>query len=130
MKYIYPAIFAREGDNYIVSVPDLPGCHTFGHSLADAIDMARDAIEMWLVDAEDNVDVIPDSSPLDQVVPPEGGFTNLIDADTDEYRRENDNRAVKKTLTLPSWLNAKAERAGINFSQTLQEALKQRLDLE
>lgn len=130
MKYIYPAIFAREGDNYIVSVPDLPGCHTFGHSLADAIDMARDAIEMWLVDAEDNVDVIPNSSPLDQVVPPEGGFTNLIDADTDEYRRENDNRAVKKTLTLPSWLNAKAERAGINFSQTLQEALKQRLDLE
>ncbi len=130
MKYIYPAIFAREGDNYIVSVPDLPGCHTFGHSLADAIDMARDAIEMWLVDAEDNVDVIPDSSPLDQVVPPEGGFVNLIDADTDEYRRENDNRAVKKTLTLPSWLNAKAERAGINFSQTLQEALKQRLDLE
>ncbi len=130
MKYIYPAIFAREGDNYIVSVPDLPGCHTFGHSLADAIDMARDAIEMWLVDAEDNVDVIPDSSPLDQVVPPEGGFVNLIDADTDEYRRENDNRAVKKTLTLPSWLNSKAERAGINFSQTLQEALKQRLDLE
>lgn len=130
MKYIYPAIFAREGDNYIVSVPDLPGCHTFGHSLADAIDMARDAIEMWLVDAEDNVDVIPDSSPLDQVVPPEGGFVNLIDADTDEYRRENDNRAVKKTLTLPSWLNSKAERAGINFSQTLQEALKQRLDLD
>ena len=130
MKYIYPAIFAREGDNYIVSVPDLPGCHTFGHSLADAIDMARDAIEMWLVDAEDNVDVIPNSSPLDQVVPPEGGFVNLIDADTDEYRRENDNRAVKKTLTLPSWLNAKAERAGINFSQTLQEALKQPLDLE
>ncbi|MBC8531795.1 type II toxin-antitoxin system HicB family antitoxin [Gehongia tenuis] len=130
MKYIYPAIFAREGDNYIVSVPDLPGCHTFGHSLADAIDMARDAIEMWLVDAEDNVDVIPDLSPLDQVVPPEGGFVNLIDADTDEYRRENDNRAVKKTLTLPSWLNSKAERAGINFSQTLQEALKQRLDLD
>ncbi|MDA8335964.1 MAG: hypothetical protein M0Z41_13440 [Peptococcaceae bacterium] len=55
------------------------------------------------------------------------GFVSLIDADTTEYRRENDNRAVKKTLSIPSWLNAKAEKAGINFSQVLQEALKQRL---
>ncbi|HUW63105.1 MAG TPA: type II toxin-antitoxin system HicB family antitoxin [Spirochaetia bacterium] len=128
MKYVYPAVFFPEGDGrYNVRVPDLPGCRTFGDNIADAIDMARDAVSMWLCDAEDKNEPIPKfSEPSALECPPEG-YVSLIDADTTEYRRENDNRAVKKTLSIPSWLNAKAEKAGINFSQTLQDALKQRL---
>lgn len=129
MKYIYPAVFTPEGNCYNVAVPDLPGCFTFGTSLLEALEMARDAISMWLCDAEDKQELIPAPS-LAQSIPGEpGSFINFIDVDTDEYRRQNDNRAVKKTLTIPNWLNTKAEKAGINFSQTLQKALKQQLGI-
>lgn len=128
MKYAYPAIFTPENEGgYGVVVPDLPGCVTCGVTIVDAIEMARDAISMWLCDAEDKNENIPKASDSSAHKTPSGGFVNLIDADTAEYRRQNDNRAVKKTLTIPSWLNVKAEKAGINFSQILQEALRERL---
>ncbi|MEN6412839.1 MAG: type II toxin-antitoxin system HicB family antitoxin [Veillonellales bacterium] len=130
MKYVYPAVFNQENDNYNVSVPDLPGCFTFGTSIAEAIEMARDAISMWLCDAENKDEIIPQSSKPQDITTEPNSFVNLIDVDTTEYRRENDNRAIKKTLSIPNWLNAKAEKAGINFSQTLQKALKQELGLE
>lgn len=129
MKYAYPAIFTSEDTGgYGVEVPDLPGCVTCGDSIVDAIDMARDAISMWLCDAEDKNETIPTPSDLSKHQPFAGGFANLIDADTTEYRRQNDSRAVKKTLTIPSWLNVQAEKAGVNFSQILQEALRERLN--
>ena len=126
MKYVYPALFKKEKEKYLVSVPDLKGCHTFGDSLPDAIEMAEDAIAMWLCLAEDNKEDIPEASAFD-VVQTNGGFVNLILADTAEYRRTNDNKAVKKTLSIPSWLNKKAEIEGVNFSQVLQDALKAKL---
>ncbi|MFZ5595560.1 MAG: type II toxin-antitoxin system HicB family antitoxin [Bacillota bacterium] len=126
MKYVYPAIFTPlASGEYDVRIPDLPGCITCGKDLADAIEMAEDAAAMWLVDAEDNQEVIP--SPSEKLNAGSNQFVNFIVADTEKYRRENDKRAVKKTLTIPSWLNSKAEKAGINFSQTLQDALKERL---
>jgi len=126
MKYVYPALFTPlPSGEYDVRIPDLPGCITCGKDLADAIEMAEDAAAMWLCDAEDNQEKIPVPSKELNVNHPQ--FISFVVADTEEYRRENDNRAVKKTLTLPSWLNAKAEKAGINFSQTLQDALKERL---
>lgn len=131
MKYIYPAIFKPIGmGEYAVTIPDLPGCHTCGKTLQDALEMAQDAIAMWLCDAEDNNEIIPPASNIFDLnyVKPE--FINLVPVDTIEYRILNDNRAVKKTLTIPSWLNRKAEKAGINFSQTLQEAIKQYLKIE
>lgn len=126
MKYVYPAVFTQEDDKYLVSVPDLSGCHTFSETLAGAIEMAEDAASMWLCLAEDNKEEIPTASDL-KAIDAQGGFVNLILADTKEYRRINDSRAVKKTLSIPSWLNTQAEIEGINFSQVLQEALKQRL---
>lgn len=126
MKYAYPAIFTPVGNGeYDVKVPDLPGCRTCGKDLADAIFMAEDAVSMWLWDAECKSEAIPVSTPLPVVANPQ--FSNYVVADTDEYRRKNDNRAVKKTLTIPSWLNAQAEQAGVNFSQVLQDALKEKL---
>jgi predicted RNase H-like HicB family nuclease len=128
VKYVYSAIFTPlPSGGYDVRVPDLPGCITCGKNLADAIEMAEDAIAMWLSDAEDNQETIP--APCEKIDVEHPQFINLVVADTDEYRRENDNRAVKKTLTIPNWLNSKAEKAGVNFSQTLQTALKKQLNI-
>ncbi len=124
MKYVYPVIFTQEDGKYLVSVPDLSGCHTFGDDLSDAIEMARDAMAMWLCIAEDNGEDIPRST-ID--LKSETGIVSLIDVDTAAYRKKTDNRAVKKTLSLPSWLNTRAELEGINFSAVLQDALKERL---
>lgn len=123
MKYIYPAIFepAEEGC-FNVTIPDIPGCFTFGSDMADAIEMAKDCLEMMLVHYEDEKKSIPPSSDVKSVDGP--GFISYILADTDEWRRQFDNRSVKKNLTIPHWLNALAEKAGVNFSQVLQDALK------
>ena len=129
MKHVYPVLFTKENNLYNVSVPDLPGCFTFGETLPEAIEMARDAICMWLCDAEDKGENIPKASLITNLSPQKDSFYNLIDADTLEYRKEHDNKAVKKTLTIPSWLNAKAEKEGVNFSQVLQDGLKKRLGL-
>ncbi len=129
-KYVYPAIFhPNEDDGSItVTVPDLPGCITEGKDLADAIFMAEDAVSMWLWYTEDHHEPIPAPTQPPVVTAPE--FVNYVYGDTDEYRRKNDSRAVKKTLSIPSWLNARAEQAGVNFSQVLQEALKERLGVQ
>ena len=89
--------------------------------------MAADAVAMWLWDAETKAEPIPAPTALPTVAAPQ--FANYIAADTDEYRRKNDNRAVKKTLSIPSWLNAQAEQAGVNFSQVLQDALREKLNV-
>lgn len=129
MKYVYPAIFTPiENGEFDVKIPDLPGCRTCGKDLADAIFMAEDATAMWLWDAESKSESIPAATALPIVAAPQ--FVNYIVADTDEYRKKHDNRAVKKTLSIPSWLNSQAEQAGINFSQVLQDALKKRLNVE
>lgn len=87
--------------------------------------MAEDAIAMWLWDAEIKSEPIPVPAPLPVVNLPQ--FSSYIAADTDEYRRKNDKRAVKKTLSIPSWLNTLAEQADVNFSQVLQDALREKL---
>jgi predicted RNase H-like HicB family nuclease len=126
MKYLYAAVFKEEDGKILVNVPDLPGLHTFGDNLADALDMAKDATEMWLWDAENNSEDIPHARTREEVEAAYGadGFVNLVVADTDDYRRQNDTRAVRKTLSIPEWLNYKAEKAGAPFSQILQQGLK------
>ncbi len=127
MKYVYPAILYSDDGKVGVTVPDLPGCHTYGDDRADALLMAKDAVEMWLWDAENNAEQIPGAS---ETLTPEPGQTiTLIAADTDEYRRANDTRAVKKTLSIPSWLNHQAEKANAPFSQILQQGLKEYLHI-
>ncbi len=122
MKYVYPAIFEpADGDGFIVTVPDIPHCYTSGKDMAQAIEMAQDAAAMLLVDFEDEGQPIPAPSKLEDIRTT--FIKSLILLDTDAWRKEFDNRAVKKTLTIPSWLNTKAERAGVNFSQLLRDAL-------
>jgi predicted RNase H-like HicB family nuclease len=127
MKYVYPAILYPDDSKIGVTVPDLPGCHTFGDDKADALFMAKDAVEMWLWSAENNSIPIPSAS---ESLPLEPGETlTLIAADTDEYRQANETRAVKKTLSIPSWLNYLAEKANAPFSQILQQGLKKYLHI-
>jgi predicted RNase H-like HicB family nuclease len=130
MKYVYPAVFTPEDGNILVSVPDLSGLHTFGSTVAEAIYMAQDAIEMWLWDAENKNEAIPSASSQADVVKKFHGpeqFVSLVAADTDEYRRQTETRSVKKTLSIPGWLNDKAEKANAPFSQILQQGLKEYL---
>lgn len=126
MKYVYPAVFTEENGQYLVSVPDLSGCHTFGDDLNEAIEMARDAMAMWLCIAEDKKEEIP--KPSKGLITKEG-FVSYVDVDTIAYRKQTDNRAVKKTLSIPSWLNNQAELSGINFSNVLQNALIEQLHI-
>lgn len=129
MKYAYPAIFTPQEDGYILStVPDLPGCVSGGNGLAEAIFTTGEAAATWLWDSEEKKEPIPPPTKPGQVEAP--AFVNYVYADTDEYRRKYDTRAVKKTLSIPSWLNDQAMQAGVNFSQVLQEALKVKLHLE
>lgn len=128
MKRVYPAIFTPDGKWFVINIPDFD-IATQGEGLADAIDMARDAINLMGTTWEDEGKAIPEPSEIPDITLSEGQFVTLIDCDFDEYRMEMENRSVKKNCTLPSWLNKKAEAAHINFSQVLQEALIEKLHL-
>ncbi|MCL6576904.1 type II toxin-antitoxin system HicB family antitoxin [Kyrpidia sp.] len=131
-KYVYPAIFdPNELGGYTVIFPDLPGCVTEGDNLEEALKMASEAIAIHLYGMEQDGDEIPTpSNPAEVQIPDDtssGAFVTLIQARTEPIHDEMKNRAVKKTLTIPKWLNDAAEKEGINFSQVLQYALKEQL---
>ena len=129
-KYLYPAIFkTEEKGGYSVNFPDIESCYTQGDDLQDAYDMAADILCLILYNFEENKVAIPPASDPNDIKVHDDCFVSLVGADTMEYRRFYDNKAVKKTLTLPQWLNTMAERENINFSQVLQEALKKRLKI-
>ena len=127
MIYVYPVIFEEDEGKIGVTVPDIPSTYTFGDDMADAIFMAEDVIAMMLSDYEDKGKKVPTPSRIEDIKT--DGIVSLVRADTDAWRKLIDNKAVKKTLSIPSWLNKKAENAAINFSQTLQDALCQKLGI-
>ena len=129
MKKVYPVVLTKVENGYLIDVPDFD-ITTQGENLADAIDMARDAINLMGVTLEDECKEIPNASDLPSIKTGEGQISTLVDCDFAEYRKALDNRAVKKNCTLPSWLNKKAEAAHINFSAVLQEALIERLNIQ
>ena len=128
MKSVYPVILTPVGKDYLVDVPDFD-ISTQGESLADAIDMARDAICLMAVTLEDEKRVVPVASDMGNIKTENNQILTLVDCDFDEYRKALDNRAVKKNCTLPSWLNKRAEAEHINFSAVLQEALIEKLNI-
>lgn len=128
-KLFYPAVFhkAEEG-GFWVSFPDIPECLTQGDDMTEAYEMAVEALELWMEDFEENKEELPKASDPEKIQV-EDGFLVVVEFDMAEYRRRHNSRAVKKTLTIPEWLNEAAGCAGLNFSQVLQEALIQKLDL-
>lgn len=130
-KYAYPAIFTIEESGLVaVDFPDFENCFTCGDNIPDAIEMASDVLALTLCDIEKSGTKAPDASDIKSIEAPTSGFVSMVSCDTIAYLRKTDNRAVKKTLSIPSWLNEAAERQGINFSSILQRALMQELDCE
>ena len=129
-KYVYPAIFIPEDKGmYSIFFPDIEGCTTCGDNLPHAMEMAKDALSLMLYDMEEEGTKIPPATLLNDISAEGTAFATYISADTFEYHKKFNNKAVKKTLTIPEWLNEKAIAAGVNFSQVLQDALKSQLDL-
>ena len=129
MKNVYPAFFTITDTIILVEVPDLE-ILTEGKDMKNAIEMARDAIELKCVSLEDDKKEIPLPSEISSLDVNNGTFAedgttviSLVDIDSEEYRRKIDTKAVRKNVTIPSWLNYEAEHAGINISRVLQEAL-------
>lgn len=122
-KYIYPAIFIKGEEGYIVCFPDLERCYTEGYTLEEALERAEDVLSLVLYEYERKQRMIPEPTPIKQIETKEGEIVSLVMGDTLEYRKRYNNKSVKKTLTIPEWLNEEASALGVNFSQVLQEAL-------
>lgn len=121
-KLFYPAIFHREQDGFWVSFPDFPECFTEGNNMEVAYEMAVDALGLALTSRKSEGMEVPKASQPDEVTV-EDGIIVVIEFDMLEYCRKHNSRAVKKTLSIPEWLNEEALKMGVNFSQVLQEAL-------
>ena len=128
MLKVYPAVFSSEGSGYSVSFPDLKGCLSEGDTLEEAVEMAQDALGAYLASVIERDIGVPDPTPISDIPTNGESFTTLVSADPDKFRRNT--RAVKKTLTLPAWLNEMAEQANVNFSGILQAALKSHLNVK
>lgn len=128
MKNSYPVLLTPEKNGFTVYVPDFD-IYTQGEDLTDAIGMARDALGLVGIDMEDEKRALPVPRKLSDVKASPEKIVTLVDVDFSEYRRKNEMRAVKKNCTLPGWLCYAAEKADINFSQVLQEALKRELGI-
>lgn len=125
MAVVYPVILSKEANGYFVTIPDFDA-NTEGETLGEAIFMARDAIGILGIEMEDEGEQLP--KPFSRTCEKElGDQEALIDIDFEDYRKKHDNRTVKKNCTIPYYLNAQAEKAGINFSRLLQDALKREL---
>lgn len=122
--YHYPAFFSFDPDGISISFPDLPGCYPCAHSEEEAFRNAREALGLHLYGLEKDGDPIPAPTPVRDLVPPDGEIAVMVDVFMPPIRERQNTRVVKKTLTLPAWLNAEAEAARVNFSQVLQEGLK------
>lgn len=132
-KKAYLAIFTQVDDVVLVEVPDLE-ILTEGKDMPDAIEMARDAIGITVISMDDYRTEIPKPSALNEVDTSKGTFVNegesfisFVDVDFDIYRRKLDNKTVRTNVTLPNWLKLEAEKAEINISKVLQEALMSKL---
>nr|DAI19985.1 MAG TPA: HicB-like antitoxin [Caudoviricetes sp.] len=130
-KYVYPAVFTEEDNGmYSVNFKDLESCYTCGDDIDDAILNAQDVLSMVLYRYEKNGITIPKPSNIANIEINNKSFVSYVVGDTDTYRRMHNNKAVKKTLTIPEWMNEVAIAQNINFSQVLQDALMEIIEKE
>ncbi len=123
-QYTYPAVMMKEADgSYSVRFPQLDGCVTEGDTLMDAIRMAQEAMSLHLYGMEQDSEEIPEAN-YKGIQLDDGEMVVPVTAWMTPFREEMENRSVKKTLTIPAWLNDAAEKRKVNYSQVLQNALK------
>lgn len=118
MKVVYPAILHREDGAYWIEFPDLEGCQSFGDTLMEIMDNAKEALTGYCLTLIEEQRKLPAASDLDTIEMEDGDGIVVIEANLKDATK-----SVKKTLTIPAWLNAAAESRNINFSETLQNAL-------
>lgn len=126
MKLAYPAIitFCEEDNSYSVEFPDLPGCVSGGFSLVEAIDMGIDAASGWILSEIEEGGDVPKASNAKKIkVKDKNSFVNILVLDMDSYSEKYSNKAVRKNVTLPQWVNTLAEKHHVNFSKMLQDAI-------
>ena len=141
MLSMYPACFYKEDDGYSVIFPDLNYLETQGDSFQYAMEMAVECLASYLYiaqrDGEDvpapsslvNIDPVAVAKELDPDLPVGEAIVNLVSVDVAEYAKKHFEKSVKKTLSIPAWLNEAAVAQGVNFSQVLQRALKEQLHM-
>lgn len=139
MLSAYPACFIKEEAGYSVIFPDLDHLATCGRTLDEALSMAVDCLAGHLYGLQKDGAAAPAASPIDKVdltgvaaeleVSADEAFVNMVTVDVAEYAKEHFEKSVRKTLTIPAWLNKAALERNINFSQVLQDALKAQLNL-
>ena len=128
MKYLYPIILEQQEDSFYVAIaPDLPGLVVGGASLIEATQAAQDACAMWLCDAENEKEPIPEASEAATLSVAGNQTAVLVIADTDAYRTMNDTTPIRKTVSIPSWMARKADLKGLSLSKVLQDGLRERL---
>lgn len=132
MNYIYPAVFYPEPDGrFSVIFPDLNDLATYGDNLADAFSMTQDACGQYLFTSLRDGEALPTPTPLESVEKDDpAAFVNLVGVNLNEYARAYDDKAVKKTLSIPAWLNTACENYGINYSKVLKDALIAKLQTQ
>ena len=138
MKKVYPILITENNGIFLVYVPDMD-IYTEGHDMADAVSMAREAIELKGIAMEEEQVELPEPSDYSHAVTLakknadihdySTGIPTMVDVDFTANRRKASNKSVRRNVTLPSWLNFEAEKEGINFSKVLQEALMTKLHL-
>jgi predicted RNase H-like HicB family nuclease len=128
-KLFYPALFhiADEG-GFWVTFPDLPECMTQGDDMSEAYDMAVDALGLCIGSRVEDHEEIPNASAPNAIDHDSQSFVVLIEFDMVAYKKRTNSAAVKKTLSIPAWLNEEALAMNVNFSQVLQEALMQKIN--
>ena len=128
-KLFYPALFHKsEEGGFWISFPDFPECFTEGDEMKQAYEMTVEALGLALVNRKEEKEEIPDPSDLDKIQNEDGTIV-IVEFDMLEYQRKHNSKAVKKTLSIPEWLNEEAVSMGVNFSQVLQEALMSKLNI-
>lgn len=127
--YVFPAILSYADDGISVEFPDLPGCLTCGYTTEEAIKMSKEALALHIFGMEEDNENIPDATPVNKLKLDTNEAPILIEVYMPMYRDALENQSVKKTLTVPRWLNSLAEENNINFSQVLQGALKDKLNI-
>lgn len=126
MLTVYPALFHYDNKSYWVEFPDLEGCQTYGSTIEETMYLAQESLGLYLISLEENSQKPNPPSDIKSLPLQNNAFVSMVSCNLDLFRRKN--KSIKKTLTIPQWLNEEAEKRHINFSSVLQNALKTEIE--
>lgn len=129
MKYIYPAIITQEEDGVLAYFPDIEGTNTDGATIEEALNNAEDVLNLMLMTMEDESMEIKKPTAISDLEVPTGATVSLVRADTLAYRRKVDTKAVRKSVSVPAWMDSLVKKNNLNLSNLLQNAIRKELNL-